>query len=614
MSDSTARSRGFAPARWGKALWRSRFVQGLSLLQRCLVASLAVHALLGLVFGTWVVARVIYKRVAEKPLETALDADALAKEKLALRIREQVAELETKDDAPEVRVVRRTTPEVTEPLMRAPQTPPTSTFIVDPAVMEVRLPSRRTTLRAQSHPAVQVRPIRHLQPARVELQLEARQVKAEALPADTLLRDGPRERPRRAASIPPLPDPEAALARGPSRRAERSRSPVRSAIPPAASAATKRAERKKLPTLKPTLPKPQTRPPVRLETGMKPPLFLLRDPKRRKTVLKRLGGDPQTEAAVERALAWLAKGQEADGRWAIARFGGQAGHDIASTAFALLCFYGWGETHTGKGPHQAILQKGVAWLAGQVQQDGNLTGGRNNGMYDQGVATLALAEAYAMTGDARLRPPLEKAVDFIVKAQNASHGGWRYIPGSSAGDTSVFGWQVMALRSAQLGGLKVPPQAFERSRAWLARVGAGKHGGLYGYRQGRGNAPRHAMVAEGMFCRLMMGESPGHARSHESARYLATAWPDPGNFNFYYWYYGSLALYQQQGPLWKEWNGRLKKLLVGRQKREGDVAGSWDPVGKWAGESGRLVVTAMATLSLEVYYRYLPFARPSLQE
>ena len=119
------------------------------------------------------------------------------------------------------------------------------------------------------------------------------------------------------------------------------------------------------------------------------------------------------------------------------------------------------------------------------------------------------------------------------------------------------------------------------------------------------------MVAEGLFCRILMGELPGHPRSLESVDYLSKSWPDKDRFDFYYWYYGSLSLYQHQGPIWVEWNERLKKILLNHQKKDGDKAGSWDPLGPWAGEAGRVVMTAMATLSLEVYYRYLPFARPS---
>ncbi|MGB9602725.1 MAG: hypothetical protein ACPMAG_08040, partial [Limisphaerales bacterium] len=57
---------------------------------------------------------------------------------------------------------------------------------------------------------------------------------------------------------------------------------------------------------------------------------------------------------------------------------------------------------------------------------------------------------------------------------------------------------------------------------------------------------------------------------------------------------------------WENWNQRIKPILLSMQKRGGDDDGSWDPVGERGNQFGRAVATAFATLSLEVYYRYLP--------
>ena len=75
---------------------------------------------------------------------------------------------------------------------------------------------------------------------------------------------------------------------------------------------------------------------------------------------------------------------------------------------------------------------------------------------------------------------------------------------------------------------------------------------------------------------------------------------------FYYWYYGTLALYQHGGPTWSAWNESLKATLVDDQVKSGEDVGSWRPTGMYAMRAGRIASTAMATLSLEVYYRYLP--------
>ena len=84
--------------------------------------------------------------------------------------------------------------------------------------------------------------------------------------------------------------------------------------------------------------------------------------------------------------------------------------------------------------------------------------------------------------------------------------------------------------------------------------------------------------------------------------------PD-GVKGFYYWYYGTLAMFQIGGDEWKQWNETLKNVLVPNQSKAGPEDGSWDPrdVSDWAG--GRAYTTALGALCLEVYYRYLPLYR-----
>ena len=82
-----------------------------------------------------------------------------------------------------------------------------------------------------------------------------------------------------------------------------------------------------------------------------------------------------------------------------------------------------------------------------------------------------------------------------------------------------------------------------------------------------------------------------------------------GGVDLYYWYYGSLAEFQQGGDTWKRWNESMKKALCDNQRRGGDEDGSWDPVGDYSTYWGRVGQTALSCLCLEVYYRYLPIYR-----
>ena len=364
---------------------------------------------------------------------------------------------------------------------------------------------------------------------------------------------------------------------------------VLKATAPVALAATK------MPALPP-------RPDIRMESPalvVKP--YKLREPAVREKVIKELGGSEETEGAIKRSMDWISRNQETDGHWSITRFGGQGGHDVAATGLATLCYLGWGATHQKDGPHRDQVTRAIKWLTGKIRPDGDLRGDGGN-MYDHGIASIALAEAYGLTKDPALREPVEKIIAFIVRAQNQQTGGWRYQPGE-AGDTSVLGWQVMALKSAEMAGIPVPAKSFELTDRWLDSAGGGARAGHYGYQD---RNPKPAMVAEAMFARQLLGTPRESPEMQESAEYLKTQMPDPARVSQYFWYYGSLALFQHHGPVWEEWNRRLRPILVSTQNRSGNEDGSWNPNGEWANESGRLVTTAMATLSLEVYYRYLP--------
>ena len=148
----------------------------------------------------------------------------------------------------------------------------------------------------------------------------------------------------------------------------------------------------------------------------------------------------------------------------------------------------------------------------------------------------------------------------------------------------------------------VPEEAFARAREYMDSVSSGRHGGLYAY---TGGGPNRAMTASGMFCRQLDLVPPTDPRMPEGAEYLGRHMLQQ-NPNYYYMYYATLALYQHQGPIWTDWNDRLKETLTTLQKTTGAEAGSWDTSAAHAASGGRVVSTTLATLSLEVYYRILP--------
>ena len=328
-------------------------------------------------------------------------------------------------------------------------------------------------------------------------------------------------------------------------------------------------------------------------------------PELRAAFVRKQGGGPETESAVALALEWLKKTQRKDGYWPQ-----NHGHTTASTGLAMMAFMGWGAKHTESGPYQEVLRKAIEWTM-EKERNGDL---RHRGdMYDHGIAAIALAEAYNLTHDERLREPVQRMVDFTIKAQNPLTGGWRYKTyhenPRDKGDLSVTGWQLMALKSARLGGIKVPEEVFTRARGFLAGVTTTDQG--YKYQPGR--KPSNAMIAEGLFCEQILREGGMNEQMKRSTTLIQSSLPKSSTVDYYYWYYGSLAMRQAQGEAWNAWNDRLKPILLKKQILTGSNRGSWIPQGNkhgYASIAGPVVTTAMAALSLEVYYRYLPLYSP----
>ncbi|MCW8129153.1 MAG: terpene cyclase/mutase family protein [Planctomycetota bacterium] len=328
------------------------------------------------------------------------------------------------------------------------------------------------------------------------------------------------------------------------------------------------------------------------------------------------GGGQATESAVDAALRWLARHQEADGRWDCAKHGGKM-NDLAVTGLALLAFLGAG--HTEKvGIYKDHVKRAAAWIRTTQMPNGYYhQAGTSNG-YAHAIASLAMAEAAGMGRVADTVQSAQKAVTYSCEIHQQGEGsgklGWRYGP-KEPGDLSVTGWFVMALKSAKVAGLKVPTQSIDGAVSFLdlceqkgnANDPYGGH--RYGY-LGPGAGVRTTAI--GCLCRQFLGWKKEELQGGVEffvAQGGTPAWAQNGSVDLYYWYYGTLCVFQQGGDAWKRWNEALKKALCENQRKGGDEDGSWDPIGHFADEWGRAGQTAMGCLCLEVYYRYLPLYR-----
>jgi hypothetical protein len=361
----------------------------------------------------------------------------------------------------------------------------------------------------------------------------------------------------------------------------------------------------------------------------------------RKLMIKKHGGSKATENAVDLALEWLAKHQEPDGHWDCQKYEGfkevrcqGINGDAAVTGFALLAFLGAG--HTPKiGKYKDNVQRGVYWLMQKLDEGEKVSGpGRwchtNGSNYTQGVAALALAEACAMSPkDPSLKESAQKAIDGVVygqiKKDGSEYEAWDYDPKGGCDDTSVTGWNIMALKSAKVAQLKVDHFSLEGAMRWINAgqnlAGAPANGGADYWDGGRMSyrgtcaAPNtgsgsFAVMAAASLTRLMVGgERPDHpgiagpCNLMKKPENLPNKWPG----NLYYWYYGSLVMFQKGGDHWKEWNEPMKDILPKNQRKDGDFIGSWDAhfgVAEGHIYGGRVMSTALGALCLEVYYRF----------
>jgi hypothetical protein len=341
-----------------------------------------------------------------------------------------------------------------------------------------------------------------------------------------------------------------------------------------------------------------------------------------------------SEAAIELGLDFLARHQAADGSWKLNFAGpGQPGSeehasfrsDSAATGLALLSFLGAGYDHYGR-TYQGVVQHALDYLLKNQKQDGDLyrpldaASNKSAWLYSHGIASIALCEAYGMTGDPALAGGAQRAVNFIAAAQDPKQGAWRYVPGSGS-DTSVSGWQLMALKSGELAGLNVRADAYQKVSFWLDH--AQVTGSQFVYNstapntpeQRHGRRPTPAMTAVGLLMRLYTGWNRNDPRMIEGAEYLLGRLPQRGSAtqparDTYYWYYATQVMFHMRGKYWRAWNERLQPLLIGEQVTSGLLAGSWDPLkpvpDRWGPQGGRIYVTTLNLLSLEVYYRHLP--------
>ena len=361
------------------------------------------------------------------------------------------------------------------------------------------------------------------------------------------------------------------------------------------------------------------------------------------------GGTAESEAAVNRALAWLARHQcvkdgGSKGSWG--RYCLTQGDDrcrcnspddccpdveiigndcaMAYTGLAVLAFQAGGHFYNNGRKYSENVRAGLDWIVAHQLENGLLvTEGlrkypgslyHEKFMYEHGIASFALAEACAIARasgtsiDAKYLTAMRRAIDFTLQIQHKD-GGWRYkLDEKEESDTSVSGWQVLALKSAKEAGYELDYRAVDRLKRFFLEHTKGTE-----TRYTHSMAGTEALTGIGMLVRqflLDMGDSEYvHAAAKRLADYAEQTWKDTAveerEPDFYTWYKASLAMQQYGGDEWDRWNTPIRDELIRLQRVEGCLSGSWDPFkDQWGEYGGRIYTTALGALSLQVYYRY----------
>lgn len=344
------------------------------------------------------------------------------------------------------------------------------------------------------------------------------------------------------------------------------------------------------------------------------------------------------------ALKWLARHQNPDGSWGAKTFqrqcriskcmgAGDEQFDVGLTGLSLLAFTGAGYTTAGTRnvfdgiDFNQVVRNAAKYLINCQLPDGSFTASKDGKfMYNQAICAYALADLYTLTIDRpagmNFKEPVERAVRFLLASQNPGKA-WRYQPRDGQNDTSVTGWVMMALKTAEHCNITVPDEAFANIKSFYDDVTDPTYGNV-GYTE-RGSKAlmshedhRNIMIqpsttAIGVMTRIFIDKKASDPLVKLGVAEILTRLPawdtsKSGIIDYYYWFYGTYCMNQYDGPDgpgWKAWNEKIKDALLKNQRSKEDACadGSWEPLDRWSNEGSRVYATAINALTLEVYYR-----------
>ena len=338
---------------------------------------------------------------------------------------------------------------------------------------------------------------------------------------------------------------------------------------------------------------------------------------------------PEVENSVDRALAWLASQQAANGSFPTLP---QA--QPAVTSLCVLAFLSRGH-QPGLGPYGTHMERGIDFVLACQRDDGLFSfqppgaehvdmGPSHTAVYNHAIAGLMLGEVFGHVTGRRMeevKTAMTRALQFTRGLQTrpkdhaADQGGWRYLylrndRASADSDLSVTSWQIMFLRSARNAEFNVPQQYIDEAMVFVHRCW-NQRNGVFNYAlEGAGDVrSSRGMMGAGILCLSLAGqhETPEALAAgdwllaHPYRRFGEQIGAEDGFF--YSAYYCSQAAAQLGGAYWKGIYAPLADTLLGAQNADG----SWPPEPqKGFSRFGNVYTTALAVLSLTPPYQLLP--------
>jgi len=302
--------------------------------------------------------------------------------------------------------------------------------------------------------------------------------------------------------------------------------------------------------------------------------------------------------AVKQALVWLAGFQEPDGSWDAKKSGGHKDYTLGLTGLAVLALLS-GDEKPLEGAHAASISRGLEYIVAQQQPDGRFGPLVAGAMYNHGISTVALLEAYGLNRDETLKRPIDRALGYIY-AQQKDSGGWGYRKGRSPANTSISIWQLHALTLACAVGWGEAGEKAGLGMDWLRGVIDEK--GKVGYKEA-GDFPygTEALTAMGASCLFTGGTEAAVIELGPGLKHVASTQGD--EIDFYRWYFLTYALHAVEEIRSGTLEARLQSALADQQVKSGPEAGSWAPTDQWGSAGGRVYSTSLAVLSLETARR-----------